>query len=162
MHRGNARDITFGVIFAAFSVWIWLQASTFPNLGRYPGPSLFPQVVAGGLLLASLSLIAVALWRWRNTASSPDSIQSLPLTTTLTKTLTTTLGAATNVLVGLAFVALFPILQDRFNGWLALALLGVGIALLLRVKLVTALLVGTATSVVVTLAFRYLLGVPLG
>ncbi len=135
-------------------MWIWLQASTFPSLGRYPGPALFPQVVAGSLLLASLMLIAVALWRWRNIAPATDSTTHVPLTKALI--------ATTNVLAGLALVVLFPVLQDRFSGWLVLALLGVGVALLLRVKFFTALLVGAATGIIVTLAFRYLLGVPLG
>lgn len=149
---GRVRDITFGVLLAAFSVWIWWQASTFPSLGRYPGPSLFPQVVAGSLLLASLTLIGLALWRSK--VSPSDSSQRLSLTKTLL--------ATGNVAAGLGLVALFPLLQGRFSGWSALALLGTGIALLLRVKWLTALIVGMATSVVVTLAFRYLLGVPLG
>lgn len=151
----RVRDITFGVLLAAFSVWIWWQASTFPSLGRYPGPSLFPQVVAGTLLLASLTLVGLALWRWRSRSSSLlVANQRLPLTKTIV--------ATSNVAAGLGLVVLFPLLQARFSGWLVLALLGTGIALLLRVRWLTALAVGVVTSVVVTLAFRYLLGVPLG
>lgn len=141
---------------------MWWQASTFPSLGRYPGPALFPQVVAASLMLASLALIGIALWRWRKTTPSAHPGDAVSNTHSQTDTYSDKVTATLNITAGLGLVVLFPVIQGRLGGWVALTLLATGTALLLRVKWLTALLVGIATSVVVTVAFRYLLGVPLG
>jgi hypothetical protein len=115
-------------------------------------------------MLASLVLIGLALWHWRKTTpSAKDAVTNTPASSNPASSNPASKVAATlNIAAGLGLVVLFPVIQERFGGWVALILLGTGTALLLRVKWLTALLVGATTSVVVTVTFRYLLGVPLG
>ena len=169
--ESTLKELTFGLAFAALSLWIWLQARTFPSLGAYPGPALFPQVVAVCLGLTSLVFViraGVQLSRQRHASPSSKEATNTPSVEPSQNNFV----ALLSMLAGLACVVVFPFLQDRLSdlniagvragGLVTLALLGFGVALLLRVRVGMALLVAIGTSVAVTVAFRVLLGVPIG
>jgi hypothetical protein len=169
--EATLKELTFGFAFAVLSIWIWLQARTFPSLGAYPGPALFPQVVAACLGLTSLIFVvraSIQLSRQKHASTaSKEAINTVSI-----KPSQNNLVALLTMLAGLACVIIFPFLQDRLSdlniagvragGLVTLALLGFGVALLLRVRVGIALLVAIGTSVAVTVAFRVLLGVPIG
>lgn len=47
-----------GLLLLAFAVWIWLYSANFPSLDEgYPGPALFPRIVAAGFAVCGLLLL---------------------------------------------------------------------------------------------------------
>ena len=52
------RDYISGIFLLALSGWLWWYTGSFPQLDDgYPGPSLFPRLIALGLFLAGISII---------------------------------------------------------------------------------------------------------
>ncbi len=50
------RDIVSGLIFMALSLWVFLEARTFPKPPGQPGPGIFPQILAVLMMGASVIL----------------------------------------------------------------------------------------------------------
>jgi putative tricarboxylic transport membrane protein len=66
-------DAVWGVLLLVLSVAILVHVQGFPNIpGQKVGPALFPGVVAAGLAICALALIAAgARARWRTGANAP-------------------------------------------------------------------------------------------
>ena len=49
---------SIGLLLIGFAVWVFIYTQGFPNLDNgYPGPALFPRVLAGLFILAGIGLI---------------------------------------------------------------------------------------------------------
>ena len=141
------KDVISAIILVAFGISIWVYSGTFPQLDTgYPGPALFPRVVAVGLGIGGLLLGIFALRTSQNTeetrgSSSPPSWL---------------FG-----IFGLLLAIIFPPIRDVLGFVPALVITCFGIALLLRVKVSYALATALLTAGFTYGIFHFLLGVPL-
>lgn len=143
------RDLIAGGLMAGLGAWVWSYAGGFPALEEgYPGPALFPRVIAAGLVLSGLALIAggfVPLNPFRRAIRTP---------------LPSGGGLARLALIGV-LVALCPLVQDRlgFVPVVGAVILATGRMLGVRLRLAvpTALL----GALLIYWIFSGLLGVPL-
>ena len=52
------------VVFLAVGVWAWVKASGFQQVNdTYVQPAMFPQIMAGGLILFSAALLIQSVWK---------------------------------------------------------------------------------------------------
>jgi len=136
---------------------VFLYAQTFPSLPEgYPGPSLFPQIVAIGLCLCGLALVMGRFLK-KTAASFPSG----------------TKGNFRRLSLGVALAALYPLLYPyvaplQYTWGLAfspgLILLGIqvfAIAWLTEVPLRSAAMAGLLSPVLIYGVFTWLLGVSL-
>lgn len=129
-----------GIVFLILAAAIWLGTRNFPSLPEgYPGPRLFPNVLA--FLLA---LVGVGLF-WRPSAEAGTATQRLPA------------KGVTRILGGLSGALLFLLI----NPWTSIGVaagitcLMCGMAMRARVKAV--LITSAATGIVIHLVFSGLL-----
>lgn len=136
-----------GVICSLLGAAIWLYSGTFPELPEgYPGPSLFPRVIAGGLVLSGIALLVRGVRAWKR---GEEAIRR-PAPAGLLR-----------LAVTLAAVALFPLMQGLAGTIAALFLVCLAVAFTLGVRPVIAVLTALASAAGVYLVFDRLLGVPL-
>lgn len=149
MSHRLTRLVPGGLVFVLGLV-VWLYAGTFPEQdGGYPGPGLFPRVIAAGMVLSGLGLLVQAL-RVLRVAGTPD-LDAVPFN----------LLAALRVAAGLGLVALYPLLQGRVGFIPTVSALSLGVAILLGVNPLTAGLTAIGGSTLIYFSFTRLLGVPL-
>lgn len=142
------KDALTGGIWLTVAVAIFWYAGTFPELEEgYPGPSLFPRLIAMGLGLSGLGLMVQA---WRSPRTSPHGSPERAAGWSWLR-----------LLAALLMVTCFPWLRTYLGFVPALSLVVGGMALLLRVKPLPALLVAVGASGLIYLLFTYLLSVPL-
>ena len=129
-----------GIVFLILAAAIWLGTRNFPSLPEgYPGPGLFPNVLAFLLALAGIGLL------WRPSAEVEPTAQRLPRK-----------GIA-RILGGISGALLFLLI----NPWTSIgAAAGVtclvcGVALRARIKAV--LITSTAAGILIHLLFSGLL-----
>ena len=129
-----------GVVFLTLAAFTWLSARNFPPLPEgYPGPGLFPNVLAFLLALAGIGLI------WRPSVEVDTSAQRLHR------------KGITRILGGLSGAILFLLI----NPWTSIgAAAGItclvcGIVMQARIKAV--LITSTATGIAIHLLFSGLL-----
>jgi len=133
----------WGILLAGLGVVAYFYAGHFPTLeGGYPGPALFPRLIAGGLALSG----AILAWRPGTTPKANSSFRS-----------SQTLGAAVLILL----TALIPFVWTWLGPGVALGVLAAATAWLSGVPLWHALLLGAATGAGLYLLFFNLLGVPI-
>lgn len=141
-------DILFGILFALFGGWIFLQAMTFPNLkGGYPGPGLFPQLLGILLVLTGLGLaLNAALER---AFPQPRTLFRPPYREKINA-----------LLVVLAVIA-YILFVDTL-GFIPMGLvITIGLMLRTGVSLRWSLVVGIGVTIVIYILFNRILHVPL-
>ncbi len=143
------RDIISGLLLVGISVWIWWQTSAFPKLqDGYPGPALFPQIIAILLAVAGLYLAAKGS-RKKATTKSPSYSP------------TKALAGLTRLFIGLALAALYPVLIQYTHFIPVMAFLILFVALLLKNAAWHALLMSVLSAALIYSLFTQLLNVPL-
>lgn len=144
----NSNTIS-GLILLSISGWTWWQASSFPVLDDgYPGPALFPQVIAVSLALAGLYLV-LKKTEFSKTTSTTKPARSGRL------------AGAGRLFVGLALTALYPILIQFTHFIPLMAMLIFFVALLLKNPAWHALLMSVLSAALIYGLFTQLLSVPL-
>lgn len=134
-----------------FAFVIWLYTAEFPQLEEgYPGPSLFPRIIASGLGLAGIIIIIQGFRSWnRSLLKDAKPINGDSLYPYLR------LG------LGLVAVGLYPILQPWIGFIPSISMVCFALALLMKVKIRYALPIAVITALVLYSMFYYLLGVSL-
>ena len=123
---------------------IWLYSGTFPVLEEgHPGPSLFPRLIAVGLAAAGVVLLAGALRERSRRIPRPAKAQLLRF------------GA------GVAVAAAYPAVQAVAGTLPALSLSCLAVALVLGLRLRTAVITAVACGILIFALFNGLLRVPL-
>lgn len=133
------------IVLCLLGLGIWWHSGSFPALEEgYPGPSLFPRLIAVGLLLSGLGLGWSAIRKAGAGAAAPQEPSSL-----------------LKLAIGLGLVGLYPLLQPLLGFIVSLGLICLGIALLLGVKPWIAVVSAVATVLFIFFTFEMLLGVTL-
>lgn len=139
-------DIIFGIILGGVSIWVYLQARTFPRLPAYPGPGFFPTILAFLLLSASVCLIGLGIrkllkeghyYSWR-----------IPI-------------GAGNFFSTIAMVLLYLFLSPRIGFFLSSVLALLLLMVKLRTRVWLAFLVAIAVAALLRILFQGALKVPL-
>ncbi len=131
------------------SILVWWQTSAFPKLDDgYPGPALFPQIIALCLALAGLYL-SVKGFKVKAT-SKPRKIS-----------VKSAFAGLTRLFIGLALAASYPILIQFTHFIPVMACLILFVALLLKNAAWHALLMSVLSAALIYGLFTQLLSVPL-
>lgn len=142
------RDITSGLLLVGLSLWVYWQTTGFPQLDDgYPGPSLFPGVIALCIGTAGVVMILKRVLR-RSTRARQGSSGIQP-------------AALLRLLAGITLAALYPLLVQftHFIPLMAFIILFVG--LLLKNEAWHALLLSVLSASLIYALFTQLLKVPL-
>lgn len=141
----KSSDGISALLLCLLGIGIWWQSANFPALEEgYPGPSLFPRLIAIGLLLGGIWI------GFKSMRTSEDQAQEIERDSSFLK-----LGG------GVILVAAYPILQPLIGFILSLGLVCLGIALLLGIKPWIAVVSATGTVLFIFVTFEILLGVTL-
>ena len=133
-----------GVFCTLLGLAIWFYSGTFPVLEEgHPGPSLFPRLIGTGLVIAGLALVV----RGRKLPTEGLTLPDKP--------------GLMRLLGGVAVVVIYPVLQSLSGTIAALSLSCLAIALILRLRLRTALLTAVGSALLIYAVFDRLLHVPL-
>jgi len=141
-------DIVIGVILAGLSVWVYLQARTFPHLAGYPGPGFFPTVLALGLLGASMCLITTGV------------VNCLREACFRKRKMSGLIGFG-NFLTVVLLVILYVFLAPRVGFFLSAASLLFVLALKLRTRVWVAFVIAVVAAALLKLLFQGVFKVPL-
>ena len=144
-------DLLSGLILIALSGVLWVMTSSFPELDNgYPGPALFPRIIAVALGLAGTVMWGRSMRPYRRTPSS-ETANQLPAWPPLLR-----MG------IGIAAIASYPLLIQYVHFVPVMA----GLILLFGILLQAALWKAAATAVVsaglIYGLFTYLLGIQFG
>ncbi|MEM8891115.1 MAG: tripartite tricarboxylate transporter TctB family protein [Bacteroidota bacterium] len=139
-----------GGILLVLGLAIWAYASGFPELDEgYPGPALFPQLIALGFAISGVFLVGKYLpkaFQTQNTSTKEDVSEK-------TRVL--------SLLGGIGVVSFFPLAFDFIGFLIPLAITVFFVALLLRIPYLKSALLGLGATGAVYLIFNVLLNVPL-
>lgn len=135
-----------GGVFIALGLFVWFYSASFPSLDdEHPGPSLFPRLIAVGLVLCGLGLM-VAGFRLQEQTNAEDAFSR---------------AGARRLAAGLVLAALIPVLYAWVGLVPGVGLLCFGVAMMLDVTWWKALAVAAGGTLAVYLLFTQGLGVPL-
>ena len=141
----QVRDVVSGAIFVLLGGAIWFYADSFPALPEgYPGPALFPRLIAAGLVFSGLLL---GVGSRKSTPQREEKTNDPP--------------SPVYFFLGIMLVVLFPFVRAWTGVIPALALLMLGMAVLLKVRLLIAVPTSLAAACLLYAVFSMLLGVPL-
>ena len=145
---GLNRDLLSGIILIAFSTFLWLQTTSFPQLeDGYPGPALFPQLIAISLSLLGVYLCVKAVMSRKRTASPRSNEPSK--------------GMVLRFLTGIVLVSTYPLLVNHIHFIPAMAGLILFFGLILNNTPWKAMLTAVLSAGLIYALFTQLLGVPL-
>ena len=145
-HR--SKDLIVTVILVLLAGWIWYYSERFPDMPEgYPGPKLFPRIIAVGLGLIGLGIGLKLLLG----ASGPEAG---PQETSEGK-------SPLRLILGILLLALFPVFSPFLGFVNSLLVVGVLMGFTLQVKWWKTLLTVGVTVAGVYLIFAKLLSVPL-
>lgn len=140
------QTIIVGSLLLILGVGLWMYTGNFPRLeAGYPGPSLFPRIIAAGLAICGAALLSQGFLKPDPTSSSAGR----------------SWHGAMRLLIGLAVVVGYPFMHAGIGFVPAMSVLIVGIGLLLRASwpwLITSAVMGSG---LLYLVFTQGLGVPL-
>lgn len=142
------RDVISGLFFVVFSGFLWSLTTTFPQLDNgYPGPALFPQLIAVllGVLGIYLGIRAILLKH----PSSKSTSNNEPK------------GKVLRLLTGIFLVSTYPLLVNHVHFIPAMAGLILFFGLILKNKPWQAMLTAVLSAGLIYALFTRLLGVPL-
>ena len=147
--KAPLQNLIAGILLAGLGVWIWVYTNTFPSLQEgYPGPALFPRLIALGLVLAGLSFVVGSL---RRIAEIRDAIQQpRPAWSGLAR-----------LVLGVGLVVLYPLVQTWLGFIPTISLLSFVVAYVLKARLVVAAATALLSALVIYWLFTGVLGVPL-
>lgn len=146
-------EVLNGSILLLLGIGIWSYSGTFPDLQEgYPGPALFPRLIAGIFSIAGLVLLGTYLPRLLSTSPSQNKDEQAEKTT---------LARLYVLLGGIALIVLFPLFSDWVGFLLTLGVSVFVMALLLKIPLLQSGLIALGTLGTIYLTFNVLLGVPL-
>ena len=141
------KNLIAGLFLSGLGVWIWVYTGAFPELQEgYPGPALFPRVIAAGLALAGLGFVAGSL---RKGGEIRQALRQPAWP-----------GVA-RLALGVGLVALYPLMQPWMGFIPTVSLLCFVIAVVLKVRLVVAALTAVVGTLLLYGLFTGVLGVPL-
>lgn len=141
------KNLIAGILLAGLGVWIWVYTETFPNLQEgYPGPALFPRVIAAGLALAGLGFIGSSL---RRVGEIRQALQQPAW-----------MGVA-RLALGVGLVALYPVMQSWLGFIPTVSLLCFVVAVALKVRWYVAAITAVLGTLLLYGLFTGVLGVPL-
>ena len=143
------RNIVAGVLLAGLGGWIWIYTDTFPTLEQgYPGPALFPRIIALGLMLSGLGFVVGSLRRIAEIRPAFDRPQpDWP-------------GLA-RLMLGVGLVALYPLVQTWLGFIPTVSLLSFVVAYVLKARPIVAAATALLSTLVIYWLFTGVLGVPL-
>ncbi len=143
------RNIVAGVLLTGLGVLIWIYTGTFPTLEKgYPGPALFPRIIALGLMLSGLGFVVGSLRRIAEIRLAFDRPQpDWP-------------GLA-RLMLGVGLVALYPLVQTWLGFIPTVSLLSFVVAYVLKARPVVAAATALLSTLVIYWLFTGVLGVPL-
>ncbi|MCI1015528.1 tripartite tricarboxylate transporter TctB family protein [Herbaspirillum sp. C7C2] len=163
-------DALSGLLVALFAVVLWIASSRLPAMGQDIGPNVFPQALAGGLMICAVLLVLRGLRGLRKTRSSHGSTISTISTTGADDqdahwfTLPDWFGSRHAVLAFLLVPAslLFYIWVSEPLGFLPTAVvLLLVLFLTFRTRLMVAVPVALVSALIIHTIFYKLLKVPL-
>ncbi len=143
------KNLVAGVLMAGLGVWILLYTDTFPRPQEgYPGPALFPRIIALGLMLSGLVFVVGNLRRIAEIRLAFDRLRpDWP-------------GLA-RLMLGVGLVALYPLVQTWLGFIATVSLLSFVVAYVLKARLVVAAVTALLSTLVIYWLFTGVLGVPL-
>lgn len=142
------RDVFSGLFFVALSGVLWSLTSTFPQLENgYPGPALFPQIIA-----VLLGILGVYLGS-RAILSKNSSFKTAPKKASE--------GKIVRLATGILLVSAYPFLVNHVHFIPAMAGLILFFGLILNNKPWQAMLTAVLSAGLIYALFTQLLGVPL-
>lgn len=149
MASPRAANLIAGVIVTAVGTWTWFHSRGFPTLrDGYPGPALFPGILALLLVACGVGLMVHAAMRPRELRRSLAAVRpDWPR-----------LGELA-VIAGLGFA--YPLLRSYLGFLPTSVVLIFGVSAILGARWYVAAAVAVAGAVVIYLAFTRFLGVPL-
>ena len=146
--KKNRSDLVSIFLILVVAVAIWFMSNKFPNLPEgYPGPNLFPRVIAIGFIITS-GLLLLSYFNKKppiSLAKSQETIQPNPL----------------KLISALVAISLFPILSPVVGFIPALCLSGIAMGFTFSIKWWKVIVVSISTTLMVYILFSQLLGVPL-
>lgn len=142
--RTKSTEWVNGLLLILLGAWIWWYSAAFPSLDEgYPGPSLFPRMIAFGFALCGLLLVL--------------SFRGLPTVAGIA----VPVGRILILAGGLLLIMLFPLLIDLIGFVPGLGVLCFGFGLLLRVIWWKAAITSVLTAGIIYFLFVIGLGVSL-
>lgn len=149
MMNASVKNLISGVLLIGLGGWLWMYTGTFPELQEgYPGPALFPRVIAVGLVLAGLSLVGGSL---RRLAATRQRVHLVP----------PAWDGLLRLGLGIGLVVLYPLMQGGLGFIPTVSILSFVIAVALKARLVVAALTAVCATFLLYWLFTGLLGVPL-
>jgi len=146
-------EVLNGSMLLLLGIVIWTYSGTFPDLQEgYPGPALFPRLIALLFSIAGLVLLGTYIPKLSASIDSKNKEEQVGEMAPNRKYL---LGG------GIATIALFPLFSDRMGFLLTLGISVFIMALLLKIPLLKSALIALGTLGTIYLTFNVLLGVPL-
>ena len=137
-------NLISGVLLIVLSVMLWWQSGSFPGLDEgYPGPNLFPRIIAIGLGSIGLFLI---ISNFHNKAGDGYRLKI-------------ELSVLVKPLLAVLIVIVFPFLTPKLGFILTLLVLTILIGFVFQLNWWKALCTGFITVGIVYLIFSQLLGV---
>ena len=141
------RDVFSGSILIVFSLLLWFQTLSFPELENgYPGPALFPQLIAGCLGILGAYLVARSVFS--KTSLRPDANKS-------------SRGKVLRLFTGIILVATYPLFVHHIHFIPIMAGLIFFFGVILNNKPWKAMLTAVFSAGLIYALFTKLLGVPL-
>ena len=142
------RDLFSGLILMAIAASLWSITMTFPTLNDgYPGPALFPQIIAILLGLLGLYLCLASILSKQTAHPSSELDQQK--------------GRLTLFFGGILLVVIFPLLIDHVHFIVIMGGFILFFGLILQNPLWKAILTALLSAVLIYAMFTQLLGVPL-
>ena len=136
-----------GIALFSLSIALWFLTATFPELENgYPGPSLFPRIIALAMGCASIYLMVMG-----NTLSHRKS----------TKQRYVSRASLARIAAGLFIVSSYPFLSTRVHFVPIMAGLIFCFGLLLNNRVWHAAIVAILSASIIYSLFTWMLGVPL-
>jgi len=141
------RDVLSGSLLIVFSLLLWFQTLSFPELDNgYPGPALFPQLIACGLGLLGAYLVARSVFS--KVTFTPGSNKS-------------SRGKVLRLFTGIILVATYPLFVHHVHFIPIMAGLIFFFGIILNNKPWKAMLTAVLSAGLIYALFTQLLGVPL-
>lgn len=136
-------DLVFSIIILLTGILVFIKSKGFPDLPEgHPGPGLFPLYIGSGLILCGIFLVINAL---RFQKASPSDFS----------------GKWLQVLLILLLLFIFPFAYQILGFFIVIAIVVFLIGLLLRLRLISAVITAGLTTGFIYLIFNQILHVPL-
>ncbi len=130
------------------SVGVWIISASFPDMDKgYPGPSLFPRIIATGLFVIGIWDVIGVIYKKETFVTNHDSKdrRDYPM----------------RLLTGIILIAIFPLTSPILGFLPSLFMLTIGMGILLQISWHKTLVIGVLTVAFIYVIFSQLLNVTL-